>query len=722
MQKKVTTKFFTMIIATCLTLTFFTSCQQIVDVKTYYLNTYTVQFDANGGSGTMESQTFSQNKKQQLSKNAFEAPDGSQFAGWALEPLAGSAEIEYTDTQTVTVKENMTLYAVWKMIEGRGTNTEAKDYRFVFDDWQTTDTSVKPGDDFYEYSVGQFLNLDKSKQSKKSIILSVVREANTFLKEQAQNPTFNLGIIYKELAEEEISNNAVFEYLQSEVDKIDAIKTIPEYYELFVEYMWADMPYLGFDISFSGRKSQLQIKNYILFVDCKLNESFEEYYNPDDAKTFFDALQNPSIIASVSDYKKDKNSLFSIIKQSILNKTGISEAELSSSFSVHEYAANAIKHLDLISQSDEGADSGLTLENAKQFLRFIAAKKCYDNYNNKTLKIDQYQFYYPLLKEYKKKIDPDGKRKDYLKNLCNEMIATFKKRIDKNPWMSNTTKDNAKKKADNMLVLIGYPDNFSDEFMFENIRRSEKGWNCTAQMINEITEQIAVQHIKSIFDSEISQIDKIHNLTVYYDNVFTYNAHYSSDMNCIYVNIPDLSETLLKLEASDAYNYSFIGSTLAHELCHAFDSYGAQYGPNGERTEWWTISDKLRYKEKQNQMISLYNQFVISSDGSAVSGERTLDENLADLGGLTVAYDTFLSKKIGVLTNEALMEQRKVFFQTWAVIWAISDTGDWQYDVHSPFEFRARGIVCNMDDWYDLYDVSFGDVYYLSPNQRIILW
>lgn len=714
----------TKLLLICFSIAFLFGCQQVVDEKIYYLNTYTVHFDANGGKGTMKSQTFSQNKEQQLSKNAFEAPDGSQFAGWSTNPYASSDESEYTDTESITVKENMTLYAIWKMVEGRGTETETKDFQFVFDDWQTTDESVKPGDDFYEYSVGKFLSLDKSNQSKKSIILSVVREANTFLKEQAQNPTFNLGKIYKELAEEEISNNAVFEYLQSEVDKIDAVTTIPEYYELFVEYMWADMPYLGFDISFSERKSQLQIKNYILFVDCKLNDSFEEYYNPDDAKTFFDALQDSSLTASVADYRKDENSLFSIIMQSIVNKTGISEDELSSSFSVHEYAANAIKHLDLISEEKniDSLDKDLTLENAKQFLRFIAAKKCYDNYNNKTLKIDQYQFYYPLLKEYQTKIDPEGKRKAYLKNLCNEMILTFKKRIDKNPWMSDTTKDNAKKKADNMLVLIGYPDNFPDEFMFENISRTEKGWICTAQMINEITEQIAVQHIKSIFNSGISPIDKIHNLTVYYDNVFTYNAHYSSDMNIIYVNIPDLSETLLKLDASDAYNYSFIGSTLAHELCHAFDSYGAQYGPNGERTEWWTISDKLRYKEKQNQMISLYNQFVISSDGSAVSGERTLDENLADLGGLTVAYDTFLSKKIGELTDDALIEQRKVFFQTWAVIWAIPDTGDWQYDVHSPFEFRTRGIVSNMDDWYNLYDVSFDDVYYLSPDQRIILW
>ena len=115
----------------CFMLALFFGCQQIVDVKTYYLNTYTVKFEANGGSGTMKAQTFSQNKEQQLSKNAFEAPDGRQFAGWSENPYASSDEIEYTDTQTVTVKENMTLYAIWKMVEGRGTETETKDFQFM---------------------------------------------------------------------------------------------------------------------------------------------------------------------------------------------------------------------------------------------------------------------------------------------------------------------------------------------------------------------------------------------------------------------------------------------------------------------------------------------------------------------------------------------------------------------------------------------------------------
>ena len=191
----------------------------------------------------------------------------------------------------------------------------------------------------------------------------------------------------------------------------------------------------------------------------------------------------------------------------------------------------------------------------------------------------------------------------------------------------------------------------------------------------------------------------------------------------IYFNIPNLQEEVLKLDSSDAFNYAVLGATtIGHELCHAFDSSGAQYGPDGKCLEWWTISDKLRYKEKQNQMKSLYNQFVISSDGSSVSGERTLDENLADLGGFTVAYDTFLSQKIDELTDEELIEQRKVFFQSFAIYWAIPDKGDWENDVHSPYEFRIRGVVCNMDDWYNLYDVKFGDTYYLSPDQRIILW
>ena len=699
-------------------------CKQVTEEKTYYLNTYTVEFDANGGSGTMKAQTFCENRQQALSKNAFEAPDGSQFAGWALEPLAGSAEIEYTDTQTVTVKENMTLYAVWKMIEGRGTNTEAKNFQFVFDDWQTTDESVKPGDDFYEYSVGQFLNLDILDQFEKSPVFNVRMDALQFLNEQAMNPSFNLGKIYKELYEEEQNNSAILDYLQTEIDKIDAVKTVSEYYELFADYMWQDMPYMVFDISFNGRKPIVSIMANPSITTFELDETFEAYYNQSEAESFYKALQNSELTQLSLQYKTDENSVFYKIIQCFKEETGISDFDLKSSFSINDKTADALKHFDLISEEKDidSPDKNLTLENAKQFLCFIAAKKCYDNYNSETLKINQYQFYYPLVKEYQKKVDPDGTRKEYIEQMCHEIIEAFSKRIEKNPWMSETAKKNAKKKAENILVLVGYPEQFPEEFLYENTKRQERGWNCTAQMFNDLTKEINKLFYKRTFSNKVNIEDKIYDAFILSNNTIMYNASYSCSLNSIFVNIAALNEKILSLDKSDAYNYGFFGSTLAHELCHAFDSTGAQYGPDGERLEWWTISDKLRYKEKKNQMINLYNQFVISSDGSSVSGERTLDENLADLGGITISYDAFLSKKINELTDVALMEQRKVFFQSYAIYYAVPDNGDWENDEHAPDEFRTKGIVCNIDDWYNLYNVSFGDVYYLSPDQRIILW
>lgn len=254
MQKNVITKFFTMIIATCLTQTFFTGCQQVIDEKTYYLNTYTVEFDANGGSGTMKSQTFSQNKEQQLSKNAFEAPYGSQFVGWSTEPNAFSDEIEYTDNQSITVKENMTLYAIWKMLEGRGTNIETKKFQFVFDDWQTTDTSVKPGDDFYEYSAGQFYELDEEEQSKKSLSSKLDLQMSNFNSAQLNEPSFKIGQKYKELViKDDDEFETVLDFLQEDIDKIKEVSTVSEFYELFAEYMWNDESYAYFTANFIRR-------------------------------------------------------------------------------------------------------------------------------------------------------------------------------------------------------------------------------------------------------------------------------------------------------------------------------------------------------------------------------------------------------------------------------------------------------------------------------------
>ena len=719
MQKNVITKFFTMIIATCLTQTFFTGCQQVIDEKTYYLNTYTVEFDANGGSGTMKSQTFSQNKEQQLSKNAFEAPDGSQFVGWSTEPNAFSDEIEYIDNQSITVKENMTLYAIWKMLEGRGTNIETKNFQFVFDDWQTTDESVKPGDDFYKYSAGQFYELNEEEQSKKSLSSKLDLQMSNFNSAQLNEPSFKIGQKYKELViKDDDEFETILDFLQEDIDKIKEVSTVSEFYELFAEYMWNDESYAYFTANFNGREPCVIIhipgKEKITEFDLSLGD-----YDKDKAREFYQALKNKDLITGISEYKTDENSAYSIFKKSIINETEITDFDLLVSDRGEEF----LKHIDLVCET---ADANpllipLSLDYAKEFLCFLAAKKVYDNFNIEFIDFNKTPFYCSLLKAYQTEIDNDGKRKEYTKNLCKDLLDTFKKRIEKNTWMSGTTKAKAKEKAEKMIFLAGYPDDYPEDFLFET--EAEQEWECAYRFISDLTKKSRIMLIKRIFQNDLSIEQRLLDCYTLSENTIVNNAYYDPSNNAMVINIPNLQEEVLKLDSSDAFNYAILGATtIGHELCHAFDSFGAQYGPDGKRLEWWTISDKLRYQEKQNQMKSLYNQFVISSDGSVVSGERTLNENLADLGGFTVAYDTFLSKKIEELTDEELIEQRKVFFQSFAIYWAMPDRGDWENDEHSPYEFRIRGVVCNIDDWYNLYDVSFGDVYYLSPDQRIILW
>ncbi|MDD7612488.1 MAG: hypothetical protein PUJ82_16400 [Spirochaetales bacterium] len=390
---------------------------------------------------------------------------------------------------------------------------------------------------------------------------------------------------------------------------------------------------------------------------------------------------------------------------------------------VNDGGEDFLKHIDLVCETADANPLliSLSLDYAKEFLCFLAAKKVYDNFNIEFIDFNKTPFYCSLLKAYQTEIDNDGKRKEYTENLCKDLLDTFKKRIEKNTWMSGTTKAKAKEKAEKMIFLAGYPDDYPEEFLFEN--EAEQEWECAYRFISYLTKKSRIMLIKRIFRNDLLIEQRLLDCYTLSENTIVNNAYYDPSNNTMVINIPNLQEEVLKLDSSAAFNYAVLGATtIGHELCHAFDSSGAQYGPDGKCLEWWTISDKLRYKEKQNQMKSLYNQFVISSDGSSVSGERTLDENLADLGGFTVAYDTFLSQKIDELTDEELIEQRKVFFQSFAIYWAIPDKGDWENDVHSPYEFRIRGVVCNMDDWYNLYDVKFGDTYYLSPDQRIILW
>lgn len=686
----------------------FTACQQVTE-KYYVGCSYTVSFDANGGTGKMKSQTFEQGKPQNLLKNSFVAPSGKIFAGWVLD--SEDKQVLYTDNQVINIEENCTLYAKWKMIEGSGSADETKEYEFVFDDWQTSDKNIKPGDDFYKFAAGRLF--DGTGEGIKSILDEQSADVSEFYIEQAENPSFNLGKIAKQL-KDNLDESAVETALNNEISEIDAIETLDDLYKKIAENLFLQNSAFIIYPEYTGRISAIDIGFGEEVEDSLENDSGSEdgtdTEEPDEeigkAKKFYQAFKNA---VSNKDWKKDESTAYKILNEFLKADIGMDLPEL-----------DFIKNLDEI--STPGTESDLSLENAKEFLKVGAVQnsKIYNNILENIFKTQP--FNYPVLKAYKEQNDPDGSARKVALEICDEFRETFKSRIKRNTWMSETSKKNAIKKADSMYFLAGYPEEFPEELIFEDFNPDSDNF---IDFYKEISKKSVCGYIKRCFSSELPEDKKIADYFIFIDAPVTANAFYFPDVNAVNICAPNLAKPFFDAEYAAAYNYAVLGaSTIGHEMCHAFDNTGSQYDEKGNKADWWTVSDKLRYKEKQKEMETLFNQYMMES-GYTVNGEKTLGENMADYGGIVVAYEAFLNKKSQELTTEALTVQRKVFFQSYVLAWAsleLENEFSLREDVHAPAEFRIKGPVSNMDDWYELYDVQYGDKYYLLPEQRIVLW
>ena len=165
---------------------------------------------------------------------------------------------------------------------------------------------------------------------------------------------------------------------------------------------------------------------------------------------------------------------------------------------------------------------------------------------------------------------------------------------------------------------------------------------------------------------------------------------------------------------------------IAHEICHGFDSEGSRYNANGEFGDWWSIDDKLEFKKKQNQLIDAFNQYYIGGS-TFCNGAKTIDEDMADLGGLEISWYNALKSLSIKYDGAELEDMKRRFFKTYALLWAqyktleekIKSVGN---DEHSAYEYRVNGIVNNIDDWYSLFDVTPQSRFYLSADRRVHLW
>jgi putative endopeptidase len=229
------------------------------------------------------------------------------------------------------------------------------------------------------------------------------------------------------------------------------------------------------------------------------------------------------------------------------------------------------------------------------------------------------------------------------------------------------------------------------------------------------------------FEENISQIGKPVDRTKWGMTPPTVNAYYSPVMNEIVFPAGILQFPFFDAKADDAINYGGIGAVIGHEMSHGFDDSGSQYDKDGTLRNWWSKDDLAKFKAKTELLGKQFDAYTVL-DTIHVNGKLTMGENIGDLGGLNMAYEAFKMTKQGKSKTKIdgfTPDQR--FFLAWAQVWKSKSLPETaanlvQTDPHSPNEFRTIGAPVNMDEWYQAFDVKPGDKLYKKPEDRIKIW
>ncbi len=303
--------------------------------------------------------------------------------------------------------------------------------------------------------------------------------------------------------------------------------------------------------------------------------------------------------------------------------------------------------------------------------------------------------------------------KERMVKLVKNLQTALGERIDAQEWMSDSTKIRAHEKLAAFHVKVGYPDEWKDYSKLEIKNDSYWANVCRASEWG--------------FNDMYSHIGKPVDKDEWLMTPQTVNAYYNPSTNEICFPAAILQPPFFNMEADDAANYGAIGVVIGHEMTHGFDDQGRQFDKDGNLTDWWAPGDADRFKERAQVMVDFFNKIEVLP-GLQANGELTLGENLADHGGLNVAYLAFQNATkdapLGVVDGFT-PEQR--FFLAYATLWAgnIRDEQIRVYtksDPHSLGKWRVNGALPHIQAWYDAFHITPSDPLYVAPENRVNVW
>jgi len=299
--------------------------------------------------------------------------------------------------------------------------------------------------------------------------------------------------------------------------------------------------------------------------------------------------------------------------------------------------------------------------------------------------------------------------------LISNLQAVFHDRLKSVPWMTETTRAKALGKFDRFTRKIGYPDKFRD-YSSIDIRPDDYLGNVQRAAIFEARRELA-------------RVGKPVDKTEWDMTPQTVNAYFNPSQNEIVFPAGILQPPFFDVDMDDAVNYGAIGVVIGHEITHGYDDEGRHYDADGNLNEWWTEPDAKAFEDRTQKVVDQYNGYE-ALPGLHVNGKLTLGENLADLGGTSIAIEALERDLAKTPSKRAMVdgftpEQR--FFLSLAQLWRVN----WREaelrrrivtDPHSPGQFRAIGPHVNMKEFYDAFGIHEGDPMWVTPEKRAKVW
>ncbi|MFN7136581.1 MAG: M13 family metallopeptidase, partial [Thermomonas sp.] len=306
--------------------------------------------------------------------------------------------------------------------------------------------------------------------------------------------------------------------------------------------------------------------------------------------------------------------------------------------------------------------------------------------------------------------------KAQMQTLVDNLREALKARIEKLDWMSPETKAKAMEKWSSFTPKIGYPDKW-------------RSWDGLATKRDDYAGNVLAA-AKFNHDYEMAKIGKPVDRTEWGMTPQTVNAYYNPLMNEIVFPAAILQPPFFDPKADPALNYGGIGAVIGHEMMHGYDDQGSQFDAQGNFNNWWTKADRDGFNARTGKLVKQFDDYV-AIDGLHVKGQLTLGENIADLGGLNVAWDAYQKAlkdagKSGSDKVDGYPEDQRFFFN-WATVWRRNFTPDeakvrLNTDPHAPANFRAIGAPSNMPAFAQAFGCKTGAPMVREGEQQVVIW